>query len=145
MKYKHSEKFYSKSYASYVQEMNRMNSRLSEPVEIMNYSDYKTIVTVYEGIGLKANLGKYIARDTAYKIDYNTARAIRKKAQSDPEFGDQLGSIKHEKISDIRAWYSTSDIAEMLDLDKIYHQKIAEGMTPAEAKHYVSWYYFGSK
>lgn len=136
-------------YGRYVEELKKLNEKSGSHEVALSRKKFKEIWKASGNTFSKQSKSVELAKSQIYSTSPSSARTIFSRLQ-------KAGLAESEGISywDIaKGEVSTRDLADMLHLGEEYHKKkdelMAEGMTASqasqEAKHYISWYYYGSK
>lgn len=134
-----------KRYKRYVDELKKLNKKTDQHNIPLSRKKFKEIWKASGNLASHKSKSVEMARSQVFpNAGFNVAKRLAKEL-SKAGFDVDMNDIRTGEISG-------KDIADMLNLGQVYHDKknefISQGLTQSEAsqkaKEYVSWYYYGS-
>lgn len=134
-------------YRRYVDELNKQNARSGAHETPLSRKKFRELWEASGNLKSKKSKAVEIAKSQVFPgSSLGTARRVASKL-------NEAGIHDYDMYDIARGEISTRDVAEALNLNEKYHQKVEEGLANgkskkdavADAKHWVSWYYYGSK
>lgn len=137
--YGHYKEYWDKNYNNYLYDFYKNQQRTGNyDIIPLRKTDYKRY---WNDINWKVRTkAKTIADSQFYQTDYSTAK--RAKQRYEEETGEKIGITELRQLS--TAEIADQFKAEGVDLGVMYHEQVNAGLTPAQAKRYISQNYFGS-